>query len=71
MASDNNQKYNQKTIHGAQAPSLHLKHEKESANYNSNLLAELYGELGDATESKKGSPIEYGPELCNIAGITK
>ena len=71
MDSDDNKKYNRKTGKDTRVPVLSFKWTQESALSNSNILSAFNGNLGEATEAKKGIALDYGSELRKITGITK
>ena len=71
MAIDDYQNIFKKPIKDIILPVFSSKQKQESALDNKNILSDFYGNLGEAMESQKGSPLYYGSKFCDIIGITK
>ena len=52
-------------------PVFSLKSTQEAALHNSNILANLYGNLGKAIKSQKVIPLDYGSQFRDFSGIAK
>ena len=50
-------------------PVFSLRWIHKAASHNSNILAAFNGNLGEALEAYKGSPLDYGSEFRDFTGI--